>query len=471
MKKLLLMFPNQSWFKRDLATSHNVPPTSLCQLAAMVRDLVKVRIVDCHFEDWSQERFREYIATERPDYVGISVLTTEYGSTLDVTAAMVKAVDPAIVTIAGGVHATTRSEQVMRNPDVDYLCRGEGEELLRELLLFLAGAGPRPASGLGYREDGRVVIQDRRVVEDINILPRPAYDLVDLPRYLNTDARYGPTRFPRLPGFSLVASRGCPYDCSFCQVDMIAGRKVRALEPLRIADELGFLIERYGIRSVVFQDDNLFALKKVAKPLMREMIRREMNLQWICPSFALFVMDDEMLDLMQASGCVGVNVAIESGSPRVLKDIVRKPIKDLNRVPELIARLKARDIWVLANFIVGFPGETWEEIRQTIHFAEHCGADYVKLFFAVPLAGTKLYDMARAMNALDVHEDDLKVNWRHSQLRSEEWTPQDLSILRVYEWDRINFAPDRIDRVAKIWGMSREQLQEVRRQTRESLVF
>ena len=212
-------------------------------------------------------------------------------------------------------------------------------------------------------------------------------------------------------------------------------------------------------------------MRKKAKELLRELISRKLELKWHVSSFAIFVIDDEMLDLVAEAGCVGVNVAIESGNPRVLKEIINKPIKDLYAVPKLIEGIKSRNMYVLANFIIGNPGETWEEIRETISFAENCGADYVKFFIAVPLQGTEMYELARKLDAFE--HDHLaeipRLDWRFSQLKSDEWTSKDVSILRVYEWDRINFSPDRIEKTAEIWGVSIEELSQIRQDTRRAL--
>jgi len=336
-------------------------------------------------------------------------------------------------------------------------------------LLYLEERGPFPSKGLIYRENGEVKVQERMLVEDMKSLPWPDYDLVQLEDYVNTQQRYGPNRFPELPGITVVMTRGCPYACTFCQVEAIAGKKIRAADPVDVVQHLAFLKERYNIRSIQILDDNLFAHREVAKAFMREMIARELGIKWICSSFALFALDDEMLDLMHDAGCVGVNCAIESGSERVLREIIRKPIRDLAAVPSKIAKIKARGIFVIANFIIGSPGETWEEIRETIRFAEKCNADYVKLFVAVMLPGTPMHKLAVDLGALAVPEDQLKVQWRYSQVSSPEWTAKDVSILRAYEWDRINFAPNRIDRVAEIWGMPLEQINRIRKQTRDSL--
>ena len=233
-----------------------------------------------------------------------------------------------------------------------------------------------------------------------------------------------------------------------------------------------FLKEKYGLKSIIFDDDNLLmAPNNYAKKLFTLMIERQLNLKWVGAAFALFLLTDDLLDLMKQSGCVGINIAIESGNERVLKEIVHKPIKDLNKVPEIIQKIKDRDLFCLANFIIGFPSETWDEIRDTIKFAEFCGADYVKIFVAVPLRGTKLYKIAHEKGCIVDNNNNDSINWRFGVIKSEEWTNKDVSILRAYEWDRINFSRDRIQKTTELWGLNIEELQIIRKQTRDSLVF
>lgn len=468
-KKLIFVYPNQRWLKEDNVTTWDLDPRTLCVLAAMVEDVVDVEIVDCQVRNLSIDAFRAEIEKRNPDFVGISLLTSEYAEILDMAASAVKEVNAAITVIAGGVHVTTQPRDVMNNIDIDYGCRGEGEFLLRELILFLLGDGDRPKEGLLYREKGELVVQQGAVVDDLTQLPWPNYDLINYQEYVDSVPRHGANRFPELPGMYLIISRGCPVGCSFCQVEIISGSRIRMREAEDVLDELEYLIKRYGLKSVVFLDDNLFLMRKRAKKLLQGMIDRKLNLKWQAAAFAIFAMDDEMLDLMRDAGCTSVNVAIESGSQRVLNELVHKPIKDLDKVPELINKIKARGINVLANFIIGMPGEAWQEIRQTIHFAEHCNADYVKFFVAVPLIGTKMTDMAMEMGALEMEKDAPRVDWRNSQIVSDEWSRHDVTALRVYEWDRVNFQPGRIEKVAEIWGLTVEEMEEVRRKTRQAI--
>ena len=468
-RRLLLTYPNQRWQKDDANTVWDMNPTTLCLLAAMVSDLVDVKIVDAQFYGMTQEEFIKEVEDYRPDFVGISVMSSEYREILDIAAKIIKSVDKNIIVIAGGVHVTTSYEYVVNNEHIDYCVRGEGEYVLQNLIKHLIGQGAFPSEGLIFRKSNEVIVQNRVLVEDLTKLPWPEYDLVDFEAYTKKPARFGPTGPPLLPFTRMVTTRGCPFDCSFCQVDFISGKTVRARDPENVVKEFEFLKERYGVRSVVFEDDNLLMAKKYAHSLFSLMIKRNLDLKWFGSAFAVWCFTDEVIDLMKDSGCVGVNIAIESGNERVLKDIVHKPIKNLMKVPGIIEKVKSKGMFCIANFIIGFPGEKWDEIRETIHFAEHCGADYVKFLVAVPLYGTELYHIAKRMNLLTHNDEYPRIDWRYSQIKSDEWTTKDISILRAYEWERINFSKDRIQRTAEIWHMSVDQLNEIRKRTRDTL--
>lgn len=473
MKKLLLMYPNMRWHKDDLVTNWNLNPTTLLLLAKMVKDIVDVVVIDAQFEDMPIELFQEKIAAIRPDYVGISLLTSEYKYALERTAKVVKETLPSAVVIAGGVHVTTMYEDVVEDKNIDYCVLGEGEYVLRQLLLALDNQGDMPSIGLAYKDKtNRLIVQPKAVVEDLSKLPWPDYDLIDYEPYTKiTQREFNPLRAPELPFVRMVTTRGCPFGCSFCQVEIISGAKVRARDPEDVVNELEYLKKRYGIKSVIFDEDNILMAKGYAKRLFELMIERKLELKWIATAFALFLITDELLDLMKRSGCVCLNVAIESGNKRVLKEIVKKPIKDLDAVPGIIQKIKSYGINVFANFIIGFPGETWDEIRQTVKFAEDSGADYVKIYACVPLYKTPIYHLAIQMGALECDDKFPKVDWRYAQIKSDEWTPKDISILRAYEWDRINFMPSRIEKLANICGMSVEELNHIRKRTRDSLTF
>ncbi|MBU1196521.1 MAG: B12-binding domain-containing radical SAM protein [Proteobacteria bacterium] len=470
MKKLVLAYPNQRWKKTDANTNWDLSPSMLCLLAAMVKDIVEVQIIDAHFYNLSIEEFKKQLIEGDPDYVGISVLTTEYAEILDTAAAAIKETNPDIIIIAGGVHVTMEYKRVMENTDIDFAVRGEGEYVLRDLLQYLVYNKTFPENGLVYRKNGNIIAQNQAFVSDLDSLPWPDYELIKFEDYINKGPRIGPHRPPAYPYLMIAGTRGCPFGCSFCQVETISGRKVRHRNPEDFINELIFLKERYGIKSIIFVDDNIVMAKKFFVRVLELFIEKELNMQFIIGAFAIFLLTDELLELMAKAGCVGVNVAIESGNDRILKEVIHKPV-NLEDAKKMIGMIKRKGLFCLANFIIGFPGETWAEIRETIHYAEICGADYVKIFVAVPLNGTKMRDIAVELGVLP-DKNNINVDWRYAQIVSDEWTSRDVSILRVYEWDRINFSsPERRKRTAELWGIDELGMEKIRKETRDALTF
>ena len=466
---LVLAYPNQTWLKEDFQTNWNLNPSTLCLLGAMVEELVSVEIVDAQFYDMTIDEFVDSVAEKNPKYIGISVLSTEYKEVLHIAAASLKERMPDLIIIAGGVHVTIEHLDVMSDQNIDYAVVGDGEYVLRDLIQCLEGEGDLPSMGLVYRDNENLMVQERSVIADLDSLPMPNYELVCMEDYVSTGPRTGPQSPPELPYARLVITRGCPVGCSFCQVEAISGKRVRSPSAKKVVDELILLRDRYGIKSFLIDDDNIVIKKVFFKEVLREIIQRNLGLSFIIGAFAIFKLDDEMLDLMVEAGCVGINVAIESGNQRVMDKIVLKPV-NLETVPPLIQKVHDAGLWVIANFIIGFPGESWDEIRETIEFAEKCGADYVKFFIAVPLKGTKMWDMASDTGTILHDEGSGVVDWRFSQIISDEWTSDDISILRAYEWDRINFAsPEKLKAMGKLWKVSEVELNALRKKTRDAV--
>lgn len=480
-RRLVLTYPNLLWLKFDPVTTWNLSPATLCQLGAVARDVVDVSVVDGQFLNLSIDEYAEKVTENDPDFVGVSLLSSEYGQALHIAAEAIKKRKPDTIIIAGGVHVTKEYEQVIADETIDYAVRGDGEYVLRDLLAHLCGEGPMPETGVVYRDGEKVVTLPQAIVENLEDLPMPDYGLFDMADFARRAYAYrlGPTNPPELPGVRITITRGCPLECSFCQVKLISGARIRARNADQVVEELTLLKDRYGVKSVIFDDDNLISSKRYFKDLLSRMIDARLGIKFTVGAFALFSLDDEMLDLLAEAGCVGMNIAIESGSQRVLDEIVRKPIK-LQTVPEWIRKIKAKGIFIASNFMLGFPGETWDEIRQTVHFAETCGAEYVKFFMATPLPGTALWEMAEKQGVLKISKkpQGKYERWGSrsghgtAEIISDEWTPEDIRILRAYEWDRINFGdPVKRRRTIEIWKSDEETINRIRKDTRDSITF
>ena len=246
---------------------------------------------------------------------------------------------------------------------------------------------------------------------------------------------------------------------------VISGASFRPRSAEHVLDEIAWLKGTYGVQSFIFDDDNLLADRKRAVAIFQGMIDRGLAMPWNSLATAVFRMDEELVKLMRASGCRYVNVAIESGTQRVLKEIVRKPL-DLDQAKRMIRVLKENGIYVAANFILGFPTETWEEIRESLRVAGEIGADYLKIFGAIPLRRTRLWDLCEQTGSFRKGFDIARMTWFAGQTESAEFSTDDLTVLRAYEWDRLNFTdPEQRRRTAEMMQIDEAELHRIRRDT------
>jgi len=263
----------------------------------------------------------------------------------------------------------------------------------------------------------------------------------------------------------IQTSRGCPFGCVFCQVESIAGKQFRPRSPGKIINEISWLKKKYAIQSLIFEDDNLYTQPSRTKQIFTMMIEQDLVMPWSSISTAIFKVDRELLNLMRKSGCEYINIAIESGNKRVLKEVVGKPL-DLDHAKKMVVHARKLGIYVAANFIIGFPTETWDEILDTIKFAEEINVNYAKIFAAMPLPHTRLWDLCVEQQAFKPGFDTEKLRWSTGQLETKHFHPRDLTILRAYEWDRINFTdPQKRKMTADRTQITEDELLAVRRDT------
>ncbi len=475
VSKIVLVIPNYNWDKdgndyQEKNILWHFIPYNLCLLAAVLEQehRYEIKVIDALAEGLSTEEFENRIRKEEPDFVGISVLMDFYSYTGHLAAKIVKSINSQIITALGGVHATANPESNVQDTNYDYVMCGEGEEMLPQLIHFINGERKEPPKGVWYLQNNEIVQGGSAdLITNLDDYPLPAYHLIDYSQYAMRAERKsldGPFAYPYA---RILTSRGCPYHCCFCQVDKIAGRTFRPRSAEKILSEIDWLVRTYGIKSIIFDDDNLLTDRKRAIEIFKGL--KPYKISWKMIATAAFLLDDELIELMKKSGCVYVDIAVESGTERILHDIIQKPLK-LEKAVAVTRKLKEEGVYVAANFIIGFPGETWEEIRQTIKFAEDLDADYIKLFNAVPLPGTRLYKMAKEQGALVKDFNAENVNWRNGFIETDEFTTKDTRILRAYEWDRINFStPEKRKRTADMMGVTLEELEEIRRRTRRTL--
>ncbi len=471
INRIVFVQPNLKWIPWNFKTLWEIHPINICLVAAMIEKDYDINIIDANIDNLSQEEFQKKIAALNPDLVGITLLTMEYGPTAHIAAQLVKQINADIITVLGGIYATQAPDIAGRDGNIDYMVLGEGEFTFPTLLHFLNGQGDLPKRGIAYFKNGERVVQEKSpFIHDLDILPNPAYHLADYGRYTRTLQRISVDSPRTLPYARIMTSRGCPVGCTFCEIESITGKPFRARSVPHIIKEMKFLKEHYGIKALIFDDDNLYISRARARALFQAMIDENLDLKWNAIAVPVFYLSDPLLDTMKASGCQYLDMAVESGVERVLNDIVHKPVK-LNHVVNMVKKAKSLGIDVNTHFIIGFPGETWEEIRETIRFAESLDADYTKFFIYQPLPNTPLYKkVMEDKNLMQGYNMKTDVNWSESRLISSEFNPQDLKYLRAYEWERINFGtPSKRQKIAQMMHVSEEALTALRKATLASV--
>jgi magnesium-protoporphyrin IX monomethyl ester (oxidative) cyclase len=417
-----------------------LPPLGLAYLAAVLEPLVDVRIVDAIVEGYHTEidadndsftyglsdaEIRKVIADYKPDMVGVSCLATSQWRNAHRMCHLAKEVNPEIITVMGGPHPTGAPRHVLSDPKVDYVVIGEGEETIVALLEALRhGQSVAEIEGLAYCDGEEIVVVPRtHFIEDMDSLPFPARHLLPMEKYMAFNRPHGSVT-KQNPALTMVTSRGCPARCVFCLVDTIWGHGFRPRSAENVLSEIELLIQDYGMREIHFEDDNLVFDRERAVEIFQGMIDREYNLTWTAPNgLAIWRLDEDLLRLMKASGCYRIHLAIESGDPDVLHNIIHKPL-NLDRVARVVEAAKRLDLMIDAFFVIGLPGETKEQIQRTFDYARELDVN-ASFFLATPYPGCELAEICETEGyTLDIPMEDLRVT--RGSIATPEFAPEEL---------------------------------------------
>jgi radical SAM superfamily enzyme YgiQ (UPF0313 family) len=323
-----------------------------------------------------------------PEIVGISVnISTGHSSSL-LMADIVKEKWPKATVVAGGVHVTNYSRNILEHPSIDYIIRGAAERSFSDFLSHLREQeDPSGIPGVVAPEGDLSSVA--LPVASFDEIPMLAYDLVDADYYAVKGSR-NPSKREDTRSVSYQFSRGCCFNCTFCVGSTVHGKKVTRRSNDLILDELRHLKERYRINTIIVEDD-LFGLDKPALyDLCNRMKQSGLGLRFTFPNaLSVAVTDEPMIDALIEMGLDAAILAIESGSPYVQKHIIRKNC-DLTKALRLARYMRSKGRPVMAYFIIGFPRETVEMMRQTIAYAKQMELDWAYFFVACPLMGSQM---------------------------------------------------------------------------------
>lgn len=328
---------------------------------------------------------------KKPDLIAISIMTMFYNNAKELINKLKILNIPIVI---GGAHVSALPVYSFEDLNVDYAIYGEGEYPLLGLMELLksnniSDENLLKINGLVFRENSGLIRKNSpsELISDLDSLSMPAWDLMDPRTY--PFAPHGSVA-KRFPIASILSSRGCPFNCDYCAVNVMWRGKYRMRSIKNVVDEIEFLVKKYGVKEIHFEDDNLTVSKSRIIELCDEIVNRKLGIVWACPNgVRIDTLDLEILKKMKASGCYSLSFGIESGSQKIL-DGVNKRL-DLRIVKHIVDLTTRVGIETRAFFILGLPGETLETINETVEFALELNLEVAGFFILTPLPGTKVF--------------------------------------------------------------------------------
>jgi len=390
------LFADENATAGDGARDEIFPPLGITVLAGWLLEAgYDVRLCDDSIE--TLETVREHM--EWADVVGISSLTPNARRAREL--GQISRNEIGRPTILGGPHPTTNPEFFLEAEAADVCCAGEGDITIQELLPVIHDRSKwKDVQSIAYLEDGEVVSTPRRpLIQDVDAVPRPAYHLWDMPRYMKLMVN---------PCVTAITSRGCPYACTFCDAEMTP-RKYRSMSPENTVDLMQHLLETYNPPQIVLFDDLFTIQRKRVIAICKEIVKRDLFFEWACES-RVDTMDYEMLRWLRKAGCVKIYYGLESGSPRMLTTMKKGVTLDKIKAGSKLNR----EIGMYFKFYIlyGFPEDRPEDHTATEKLVSETRPNAISVGVLQPIPGTAVYDQLKPMLLRDVAEMDF--NYWHA---------------------------------------------------------
>lgn len=414
--KISLIFPPNIY-----QTKQSMPPLGIAWLAAVLRQAGyhDVFLIDSMAGRYSNQDIVELLKKQGPDVIGISFGTQIRFSAFDL-ARLIKEDFPQVLLVAGGPHPTLAAQDTLKNiPEIDIVVRGEGEVSFLNLVRAIdENRNLAEVRGVSFRDQKGNVIHNlpELPIQDLDKLPLPARDLLPMEKYEQT------TVLSRKRATSILSSRGCPYHCVYCSTSEQWGHFIRHRSAKNVVDEIESLLKTYPfLESIRFFDDVFTMDKKRVIDICQEILRRKLNFTWECEA-RVNTIDEEIVREMKKAGCEFIDLGIESGSNRILKNI-KKNIT-VEQAIEAVKTTKKAGIGLKVFFMHGLPGETYEDIKKTVFLSRYLfhelGVEGTTQGITTIYPGTELEMIAKTLGKLPKD-----FSWSKYYIRDRFYPPLD----------------------------------------------
>ncbi|TCL75622.1 radical SAM protein [Rhizobium sp. BK251] len=379
----------ETYLKQNCSTDIEI---QLVDLNITLKELVEDGRADSHEEIFAKQ-LTGIMADFRPDIVGVSALFNSSFRYIQSLVSTVKKFDKSILTIAGGGLPSAAYQMMLeRCPDLDAICKGEGEMPLKVLLDAPDKARVLESHKAWVTREGvgRGKVPAHDFIDNLDEIPQLNYEIVDLNNYnsRSIDKRYA--NEPRRE-MAIHTSRGCPFLCVFCSNPSLHGRTVRFMSIERVVEDVRRMRDEFGMTVLMVEDDHFFQDKERAKALLAALA--ELNIRLEFPNgVAVYAIDEEVAELFSRAGVSAVALAVESGSDHVLNNIIKKPLKK-KLIRPAVEALRKFNVRSHVFIVAGLPGEEDEHRQETVEMLLENGFDWIHVYLAIPIFGSRLYDI------------------------------------------------------------------------------
>ena len=398
-----------------------------------------------NLEDPSMHVWKEIeqtILDLKPDVVGISTNSRNFASALKV-ANLVKKINNNTLVILGGSHPSTAGKDILKNDEVDVIVVGEGERTIVELLKFIEdNKDLEQVEGIIFKKEGNIIETPRRpLIENLDSLPFP-HEFA--PEILKDYNKYPVTAFK-----SIFSTRGCPFNCFYCGAREIWGRKPRIRSVENVIKEIK-LLQELGVKFINFRDDLFRINNDQIKKLCLAILEHFPGLKWVC-EFSAKLVDDATIKIMKKAGCYKILLSVESGNNFIL-DKMRKNVT-IEEIFNACKIIKSNRIELSALFMVGFPYETEETLKDTLKAIKKIKADSVTLSTFCPYPGTEIFKFCKEHNLI---KEDYNPSLQNHQSREHCFClnlDQEKFNTLVSKMEKITDNKNRRNRIKKLFSL------------------